>query len=91
MMNNVLACFAVQKYPASMQSYVCHSLKHGCGMKTLKPVLSFFYKVCEVSSTLEFALLVGSNSPKLFSFLAHLFPPATSQRMRIKGLGPARH
>lgn len=46
----------------------------------------FFYKVCEVSSTLEFALLlVGSNSPKLFSFLPHLFPPLLLREWEWKG------
>lgn len=58
-----------------MQSYGYHSLKHGCGMETLNSLCLFFYKAREGSSTLEFALLIGSNSPKLLSFLACLFPP----------------
>lgn len=45
----------------------------------------FFYKACEVSSTLEFALLVGSNSPKLFSFLAHVFPLLLLREWELMG------
>lgn len=81
MMNNVLARSAVQKYPASMQSYGYHSLKHGCGMETLNSLCLFFfpYEAREGSSTLEFALLIGSNRTKLLSFLACLFPPYFSE------------
>lgn len=45
----------------------------------------FFYKACEVSSTLEFALLVGSNSPELFSFLAHVFPLLLLREWELMG------
>lgn len=84
MMKNVLAYFAVQKYPASMQSCDCHSPRHGCVMKTWSSFV-FLYKAYEVSSTLEFSLLVGSNSPKLFSFLAHLFPPLLLREWELMG------
>lgn len=101
-MNNVLARSAVQKYPASMQSYGYHSLKHGCGMETLNSLCLFFYKAREGSSTLEFALLIGSNSPKLLSFLACLFPAplllreqelmgSVLQNTDLSGTGSANH
>lgn len=45
----------------------------------------FFYRACEVSSTLEIALLIGSNSPKLFHFLAHLFPPLLLREWELMG------
>lgn len=74
-MNNILAHSAVQKYPASQQSYGYHSPRHGCSTETLNSLGHFFLtKHTEGSLTLEFAFLVGSNSPKLFSFLACLFP-----------------
>lgn len=80
MMNNVLAHSAVQKYPAPMQSYGYHSHRHSCSMETLNSLGHFFLtKHTEGSLTSEFAFLVGSNNPKLFSFPAHLFPPYFSE------------
>ena len=92
-MNNVLARSAVQKYPASMQSYGYHSPKHGCGMENLSSLCLFFSFLTKhvrlpQLCNLPFSLDQTVQSCLVFQLVCSL---PTSQRARINGLSPARH
>lgn len=93
---HLICAYKLAWWKMSWLILLCKNILHPCkvviatapGMVvSRKPWSSFvfLYKAYEISSTLEFSLLVGSNSPKLFSFLAHLFPPLLLREWELMG------